>query len=139
MKNNLKISEIKNKIELDEFYLDKANCCRAGERQIYINEKGIAYPCPNLEYREYRIIDLVSENFSDGILDRIKEVSDKLEKVRCINIERCKNCDYSLFCFKCPMEVRESIYREGMFEHNCNIYKKKLIELNKKKNIIKGI
>lgn len=122
--------------ELDISYIDKydykdensinANMCKAGVNQISIDCKGDVYPCPNLEYEDLKMFNILEfeEGILDIILNRDMEIFDKFDNLKPVNIEKCKDCDINAFCSTCPSQMYTLKNDKNMFDANCKKMKR---------------
>lgn len=103
-------------------HFSRANICRAGENQLFVNYDGNIYPCPLLQESEYLICNV--KNLNDDIINDILncdyEVLRKLDKIRTFNYEKCKECRHSIFCNNCLSNMNNMIKDEKVFQHNCS-------------------
>lgn len=98
------------------------NRCKAGLTQISIDRKGDVYPCPNLEYEEfkmYNILDYEANLNRKYNLRRELEQLKKINNFKTTNIEKCKSCNINVFCMPCPAMIYNIIDDDIRFEHNC--------------------
>lgn len=106
-------------------YIDKnsltANMCKAGVNQISIDCKGDVYPCPNLEYEDLKMFNILQfeENTLETIFSRDMDVFDKFDNLKPVNIEECKDCKINVFCTTCPSKIYTLKNDEEMFNSNC--------------------
>lgn len=111
-------------------YTDKkklsSNMCKAGVNQISIDYKGDVYPCPNLEYDDLKMFNILdfNESIIDTILDRNIDIFDEFDKLKPINMKSCKGCKVSIFCTTCPAKMYILKDSEEMFNVNCKRMKK---------------
>lgn len=104
----------------------KANTCRAGENQIFVNYDGNIYPCPLLQSKDYLICNIneLDEKIIDNIFNCNYKVLKKIDKIRTLNYEKCTDCKYSIFCNNCLSAMDLMTKDEKVFIHNCNKLKK---------------
>ncbi len=106
-------------------YTDKnnltANMCKAGVNQMSIDSKGDVYPCPNLEYDDLKMFNILQfeESILETIFSRDMDVFDKFDNLKTVNIEKCKDCKVNVFCTTCPSKVYTLKNDEEMFNSNC--------------------
>lgn len=122
--------------ELDISYIDKddyedensihANMCKAGVNQLSIDCKGDVYPCPNLEYEDLKMFNILEfeEGILNIILNRDMEIFDRFDNLKPVNIEKCKDCDINAFCSTCPSQIYTLKNDKKMFDANCKRMKK---------------
>lgn len=103
-----------------------ANMCKAGVNQLSIDCKGDVYPCPNLEYEDLKMFNILEfeEGILDIILNRDMDIFDRFDNLKPVNIEKCKDCDINAFCSTCPSQMYTLKNDKNMFEANCNKMKK---------------
>lgn len=106
--------------------LIKANTCRAGENQIFVNFDGNIYPCPLLQSKEYLIchVNELNETIINQIFSCNYDVLKKIDKIRTLNYEECTDCKYSMFCNNCLAAMDRMTKDENIFIHNCKKLKK---------------
>ncbi|MCR1850904.1 radical SAM/SPASM domain-containing protein [Paraclostridium sordellii] len=99
----------------------RANICRAGENQLFVNYDGNIYPCPLLQGQEYLICNVrdLNDTLINDILNCDYEVLKNVDKIRTCNYKKCKECRYSIFCNNCLGIMDSMIKDEKVFEHNC--------------------
>lgn len=95
--------------------------CKAGVNQISIDHKGDVYPCPNLEYKDLKIFNILefNENILERILNREMDIFNIFDKLKPVNIESCKECKVNLFCTTCPSKIYTLKNNKKMFDANC--------------------
>lgn len=110
----------------DDDYIDTSslvsNRCKAGHNQISIDRSGNVYPCPNLEFDRFKILNLLESNIkiSDwGTDSRVSNIRRKVESLKTYNLNRCSGCNISLFCMPCPAIICNMIEDEKKFNYNC--------------------
>lgn len=118
-----------NKLDIDyickDDYVDKnslcSNMCKAGVNQISIDYKGDVYPCPNLEYKDLKMFNILefNENILENILNRKMDIFTRFDKLKPVNIEKCKDCKVNLFCTTCPSKIYTLKKDKKMFDLNC--------------------
>ncbi|MCC0640930.1 MULTISPECIES: radical SAM/SPASM domain-containing protein [unclassified Clostridioides] len=120
---------LNNKLDIDyickDDYVDKnslcSNMCKAGVNQISIDYKGDVYPCPNLEYKDLKMFNILefNENILENILNRKMDMFSRFDKLKPVNIEECKDCKINLFCTTCPSKIYTLKNDQKMFASNC--------------------
>lgn len=120
---------LNNNLDIDyickDDYVDKnslcSNMCKAGVNQISIDYKGDVYPCPNLEYKDLKMFNILefNENILENILNRKMDMFSRFDKLKPVNIEECKDCKVNLFCTTCPSKIYTLKNDQKMFDSNC--------------------
>lgn len=120
---------LNDKLDIDyickDDYVDESslcsNMCKAGVNQISIDHKGDVYPCPNLEYKDLKIFNILefNENILERILNREMDIFNIFDKLKPVNIESCKECKVNLFCTTCPSKIYTLKNNKKMFDANC--------------------
>lgn len=103
-----------------------SNMCKAGVNQISIDYKGDVYPCPNLEYDDLKMFNILNfnENIIDNIFDRNIGIFDTFDKLKPVNMNSCKDCNVNIFCTTCPAKMYILKNNKKMFNANCKRMKK---------------
>lgn len=105
--------------------------CNAGNSQIFINHDGNVYPCPSLIKDEYKMGNILDNEFIQVIKgNKIRELESliKLESIYPYNFKKCRECDVNIFCWHCPA-ILDSVKDNKieldrwceMMKHNLNI------------------
>ncbi|MEE0452180.1 radical SAM/SPASM domain-containing protein [Peptacetobacter sp.] len=118
-------------IRKDNYKKLKANMCKAGENQISIDYKGNVYPCPNLEYDDLKMFNILNmnENIKYKIENKELDIFEKIEQLKMNNIKRCENCNLNIFCTPCPAQVYIALRDNEKFSWNCKKMKKILNDI----------
>lgn len=99
----------------------EAITCNAGENQIFINYDGKIYPCPLLTDDKFLISDIknIDQNGINMIINNDFKVLKRINEIRTINNNKCKNCEDALFCHNCIYIIDKMIRDEKIFKYNC--------------------
>ncbi|MCC0629795.1 MULTISPECIES: radical SAM/SPASM domain-containing protein [unclassified Clostridioides] len=109
----------------EDDYINKnslnSNMCKAGVNQISIDYKGDVYPCPNLEYDDLKMFNILQfdESMLEKILNRNMEIFDKFDTLKPMNMEECKDCKVNVFCTTCPSKMYTLKNNKEMLNSNC--------------------
>ncbi|AWH76406.1 radical SAM/SPASM domain-containing protein [Clostridioides difficile] len=109
----------------EDDYINKnslnSNMCKAGVNQISIDYKGDVYPCPNLEYDDLKMFNILQfdESMLEKILNRNMEIFDKFDILKPMNMEECKDCKVNVFCTTCPSKMYTLKNNKEMLNSNC--------------------
>jgi radical SAM protein with 4Fe4S-binding SPASM domain len=98
-----------------------AIACNPGSSQLYVHHNGNIYPCPNLQKECFfmgHINDLSSKQINN-ILQRRLPVFDIIESLKTVNLDKCKDCTYKLFCGYCVSNVMNMLESDEIFSYNC--------------------
>lgn len=99
---------------------NKANSCRAGENQIFIDCKGNVFPCPLLTDDRYLIGNIFKDRNIDILKSEKKEgIIKLLDENRSAKNKKCRNCEFNLFCIKCMYVMYFMNKDKRIFSENC--------------------
>lgn len=106
----------------------KAISCNAGSTQLYVNHDGNMYPCPNLQKEEFLMGNIKNLNYQHikSILERKEPIFQRIENLQTVNLSKCKNCYYKIFCGYCLCNVDNMLESEEIFNYNCEKMKKRI-------------
>lgn len=77
--------------------------CTAFVSTLYIDYKGIAYPCYELLDDSYAITDLSKNEITcEEFYSRLEYKKSKFNRVLSFKDTKCENCDINIFCWFCP-------------------------------------
>lgn len=96
------------KIESDS--RDISSCsCNAFESNLYIDEKGDAYPCLALIDEENKIMNFFGKEVTyEEFLELLSLKKNKFEKLLQYKDTKCEHCDLNIFCWNCPSQFRNA-------------------------------
>lgn len=125
---NKKYIDNNNAIEYESEDLSEisASQCTAGNTQISINDKGDVFPCPILEYDEFKMFNIlhIDDDIIEKIYTRKLKAFQNFDKLKPKNIESCGNCKINLFCTTCPAKMYLLKQDQLKFDYNCTNTKK---------------
>lgn len=83
------------------------NLCGAGVSMISVDKNGDVFPCNNFSDDEFKMGNILNENFNEDVKDYWKKVwfsnfSRYLSRYR----EECRDCEVSQYCWTCPFDVK---------------------------------
>lgn len=110
-------------IDFNQMNSITSNRCKAGRNQISIDRLGDVYPCPSLEFEEFKMFNILEDNIEEKKYRIMKLGFEAIRRVMNLkpnNLDRCKNCSVNLFCMPCPAIIYNIINSEELFVHNCN-------------------
>ncbi|MDY4129018.1 radical SAM/SPASM domain-containing protein [Peptostreptococcus porci] len=135
--------------EYEEFFSDillhetrYVNRCKAALNQLSINSMGEAYPCPNLEYKEFFLFDAKKikidsyRSYIESIYEN-NNIEEKVDKYKMHNLEKCNSCPINLFCTPCPAIAYNLMKNNAKFDYNCKLMKDEMMGIWKNIKIIK--
>ena len=104
--------------KVNDIYLNskimKSCSCKAGKSNLFINHKGLIYPCMLLNRKEFcmgNILDIYS-------LDEIDLGFDIHKKCMNSKDEDCKDCAFNLICWNCPAKYLE--FESKLIHERCS-------------------
>lgn len=100
----------------------KTGHCNAGRNQLFINNDGYIYPCPNVIDDDYKVGNILE--FNDDKIEKIYKLEDSgfenFKSLNLQNVDRCKDCDVNLFCNTCPAKNRLLLNNIKAFNKYCD-------------------
>lgn len=86
--------------------------CKAGIKKLTINQLGDIYPCLMLETEEYKLGNILTQDFNDIFTsDKYRQfIKDKIMKSVVDTINECKDCNVRYFCMNACLGISNSIY-----------------------------
>lgn len=127
LNNDLDMFYCSSKLDDDNSNI-KAISCNAGSTQLYVNHDGNMYPCPNLQKEEFLMGNIKNLNCQHikSILERKEPIFQKIENLQTVNLSKCKNCYYKIFCGYCLCNVDNMLESEEIFNYNCEKMKTRI-------------
>lgn len=124
----LSIFKMVESFGLDQQYINRMSSvgCNAGEHQIFIDDKGNAYPCPSLTIDKFKITNMLMEDCINKIL-QFNGGFTLYESIISQNTN-CKNCDLNIFCWCCPGNFEEG-FKGGDLGYWCRYMKERLSKI----------
>lgn len=129
LNNDIDMFYYSSKLDDDNSEIKAINC-NAGSSQLYVNHDGNMYPCTNLQKEEFLMGNINDLNCQlvKSILERKEPVFKRIENLQTVNVSKCKDCYYKIFCGYCLCNVDNMLQSEETFNYNCE--KMKTLSLN---------
>lgn len=103
----------------------KINRCEAASTVIAVNPEGDIYPCQNLLREDFKITNILKDNWYQKLL--ASDIRKKFQGLSVDKIEKCKQCSYRYLCGGgCPADAYK-VYGDitEPVEYFCDYLKKK--------------
>lgn len=103
--------------------------CNAFESNLYIDDKGDAYPCLALLDEENKIMNFFKKEVTyNEFLKLLNLKKNKFEKILQYKDTKCELCDLNVFCWNCPSQFRNAKENKEI-DIWCTEMKKRLNEI----------
>lgn len=104
--------------------------CKPGSKEFVIDHEGNVYPCTNLINNQFNFGNLFKDS---NLLQKMKYdknkfelIFNKIDSLRPVNDDTCKNCKVNLFCWECPSRYQSIKNNSDKLKEFCR-YKKKVL------------